>query len=115
MWGRNGGIRGITTALGLALSLVFVMPDALAAGPSSRTFVVSFFAQQFTNNPGDCPGGVNPEDERGQIAVALRTMGYSANDVRRLMAGWDQGGDGERKVNEILERRAVINLSLIHI
>ena len=81
MWGQDGGFRGrtrlqrIVTALGLALPLILAAPDAGAAGSQSRSFVVSFFAQQFTNNPGDCPGGVNPEDERGQIAVALRTMG----------------------------------------
>ena len=114
MWERDGGFRWRANwqrgvALGIALSLLGVSPASFAAGAQSRTFVVSFLAQQFTNNPGDCPGGVNPEDERGQIAVALRTMRHSSAEVRRLMAGWDQGGDGERKVNEILERRALIN------
>ncbi|MGA0020420.1 MAG: hypothetical protein ACO3IL_10595, partial [Steroidobacteraceae bacterium] len=83
-------MQRIATVLGLALPLVLAASHSLAAGSQSQSFVVSFFAQQFTNNPGDCPGGVNPEDERGQIAVALRTMGYSAADVRRLMIGWDQ-------------------------
>jgi len=112
--GRHGGSgRGAVlrhgAAFGVVLWSLWAASVALAAGGQSRTFVVSFFAQQFTNYPGDCPGGVNPEDERGQIAFALRAMGYSGAEVRRLMVGWDQGGEGERKVNEILERRAVIN------
>lgn len=113
MWGPDalreqpGPRRG--AAFGAVLAILVASPVALAAGGQSQTFVVSFFAQQFTNNPGDCRGGVNPEDERGQIAVALRTMGYSAAKVKRLMAGWDKGGEGESQVNEILERRAVIN------
>ena len=90
----------------MSLPVEFARADTVL---ESRSYAVSFFAQQFTNRPGDCPKGINPEDERGQIAVVLRTMGYPPGEVRRLMAGWDQGGDGERKVAAILERRAIID------
>lgn len=96
MTGRASLQRG--AVLGMVLSLIVVSPAVAAAGGQSRAFVVSFLAQQFTNNSGDCPGGVNPEDERGQIAVVLRTMGHSSAEVRRLMAGWDQGGEGSAKL-----------------
>jgi len=108
--GESGGaVLAVRAASALAATLILCLSPTAGAAETSRSFVVSFFAQQFTNQPGDCPGGINPEDERGQISVALRTMGYGPAEVRRLMAGWDKGGEGERRVAEILERRAVIN------
>lgn len=93
-------------ALGIALTWTWAAP---AAALDTRTYVVSYFAQQFASEDGDCPGGINPEDERGQTAVILRTMGYSPAQVASLMAGWDKGGEGKRKVDDILARRAVID------
>jgi len=98
----------LVKSLGLGVSLVMV-GVAPAAALETRSYVVSYFAQQFSNEDGDCPGGINPEDERGQTAVILRTLGYSASQVATLMAGWDKGGEGKSKVNDILARRAVID------
>ena len=95
-------------AVGAGVALM-VMGAAPAAALETRTYVVSYFAQQFSNEEGDCPGGINPEDERGQTAVILRTMGHSDAEVRTLMAGWDRGGEGKSRVDDILARRAVIN------
>jgi len=111
-WAKRLWCSG-ATGWGCALILVASVATSSVAKAESasdkRSYVVSFFAQQFTNRSGDCPKGINPEDERGQIAVILGTMGHSPAEVRRLMAGWDQGGEGERRVASILERRALID------
>ncbi len=96
-------------AKGLGLGVALTLCAAQALALESRSYVVTYFAQQFSNEEQDCPGGINPDDERGQTAVILRTMGRSDAEVRSLMAGWDAGAEGKNKVNEILARRALID------
>lgn len=104
---RGECLRRLIGCAGLGVA---AMAGASApASAETRTYAVSYFAQQFANEDGDCPGGVNPDDERGQTAVVLETMGYSKAEVKKLMADWDKGGAGEQKVAEILSRRAVID------
>ena len=105
-WLESGRV-GPALALCAAAGLLAAAPAAVAA--DTRTHVVSYFAQQFASVDGDCRGGINPDDERGQTAVILRTMGHSPAEVRTLMAGWDAGGAGKARVDAILERRAMIN------
>jgi hypothetical protein len=100
---RGRWLRAIPAGL-----ILMACGAAPALAQETRSYVVSFFAQQFSNEEGDCPGGINPEDERGQTAVILKTMGHSDAEVRQLMATWDKGREGKDKVEEILTRRAII-------
>lgn len=106
---NRGGEHRSSIAAGCLWAVLGTLAMSPALAVESRSYVVSYFAQQFANEEGDCPGGINPEDERGQTEVILRTLGHSPQQVRQLMAGWDAGGEGKSKVDAILARRALIN------
>lgn len=95
--------------LGTGAALAVLALPAAANALESRSYVVSYFSQQLNSRDGDCPGGVNPDDQAGQTAVILEKLGYKPDEVKQLMADWAKGGEGEERVNAIVNARAVID------
>jgi len=102
--------RTLRWILGAGVAGVSLFIQAASANAlESRSYVVSYFSQQLNSRDGDCPGGVNPDDQAGQYAVILQGLGYKPDEVKAMMAEWAKGGDGEDRINAIVNARAIID------
>lgn len=105
---RRVSAARVVLAAGVAGAALMAQTGA-ASALESRSYVVSYFSQQFNSRDGDCPGGVNPDDQAGQNAAILQRLGYKPDEVKSMMAEWAKGGEGEERINAIVNARAVID------
>lgn len=102
--------RSLRWLLGVGVAgAAFAGQAGAAQALESRSYVVSYFSQQLNSREGDCPGGVNPDDQAGQNAVILENLGYTPDEVKAMIAEWARGGDGEERINAIVNARAIID------
>jgi hypothetical protein len=72
------------SAMGAALCLA---PLHSASAGETKSFVISAFTNAAYSTPGDCQGGVDP-DQTDQYALDLAALGVPQDKIRDVMAGY---------------------------
>jgi hypothetical protein len=91
----------VRAALAAALLGAGLAPQARA---ETRSYAIEWFSLASYSQDGDCPGGVNPPT-RVQYFKSLELLGYSPEQVKRIMADFAVPGLKHARAANILRNR----------